>query len=220
MGGINVPYRDAPVPGHPTITMTIDDAVVLLTVLRDVAQADIDPALVELVRRRTRWLEEKVAEPYADSLVEVQLLGLPPQLAMEGQEHFDELSREFLHLSMADESVRHDVPGRLLELSHALRRTFSAYVDENQRRIEEAAARGEAAIDLTYLVPGAAGAAAEGFGRLLEEADAYCAAGAHLLTLTTPPAPLAYRRWYISQFVDQIAGAAPVPFEEWTRHSM
>ena len=195
--------------------MTMDDAVVMLSLLRDVVDADVDPKLAHLLRRRIAWLEAKVAEPYEDALVEVQLLGLPPHLAMAGQEHFDELSREFFHLSRADESVRRDVPGRLLELSQVLRRTFSAYVDDNQRLIEEAAERGDSTIDLTYRLPGAAGPAAEGLGQLLEEADRYCSAGEHLLTLRTPAEPRAYRRWYISQFVDQVAGAAPVPFADW-----
>jgi hypothetical protein len=103
----------------------------------------------------------------------------------------------------------------LLELSQVLRRDFSAYVDDNQRLIEEAAARGDTAIDLTYRVPGAAGPAAEGLGRLLEEADAYCSAGDHLLTLRTPPGPLFYRQWYIAQLVEQIAGSSPMSFSEW-----
>lgn len=148
-------------------------------------------------------------------LVEVRILGLPVALAREGQEHFDELSREFLHLANSDEAIRRDVPGRLLALSEDLRTRFSSFTSENERLLDEAAARGEESVDLTYLVPREAGPAAAALADLLDEADRYCAAGTYLLTLTTPPGALLYRRWYIGQFVDQIEGADPVPFAAW-----
>ena len=152
----------------------------------------------------------------ANGLVEVQLRGLPPQLARNASEHFAELSREFLHLANADEAVRRDVPGRLLALSDALRAQFAQFTDANQALLEEAADRGDETIDLTYLVPPEAGPAAAELAGLLDEADRYCEKGDYLLTLKTPPEALAYRRWYISQFVDQIAGAEPVAFADWS----
>jgi hypothetical protein len=148
-------------------------------------------------------------------LVAVRILGLPIALAREGQEHFDELSREFLHLANSDEEVRRDVPGRLLALSDDLRSRFSSFTTENERLLDEAADRGEETVDLTYHVPAEAGPAAAALGDLLDEADRYCAAGTYLLTMTTPPGTLRYRRWYIRQFVDQIAGADPVPYAAW-----
>ena len=121
----------------------------------------------------------------------------------------------FLHLSRADKSVRPDVAGRLIELSQVLRRSFSTYVDDNQWLIDEAAGRGDLAIDLTDRVPPAAAPAAKGLDQLFEEADTYCSTGKHLLTLGTPTGPRDYRRWFISQFVDQVAAAAPVSFSDW-----
>lgn len=148
-------------------------------------------------------------------LVDVRVVGLPVALAREAQEHFDELSREFLHLANSDEALRHDVPGRLLALSDDLRMRFSAFTNDNERLLDEATERGEETIDLIYQVPHEAGPAAAELADLLDEADRYCAAGTYLLTLTTPPGALAYRRWYILQFVDQVAGAEPVPFAAW-----
>lgn len=150
-----------------------------------------------------------------DELTTVRLLGLPLALAVEAQEHFDELSREFLHLANADDEVRRDVPGRLVELSNHLRSRFSSFTSENQRRMDEAAARGDETIDLTYHVPKEAAPAALQLADLLDEADRYCSSGEYLLTLTTPPDALRYRRWYLAQFVDQIGGAPPVPFSDW-----
>ena len=152
-----------------------------------------------------------------DGLVEVRILGLPLQLAQEGQEHFDELSREFLHLANSDESIRRDVPGRLLALSDDLRARFSGFTDSNTALIDEATERGDESIDLTFHVPPEAGPAAAELATLLDEADEYCRKGSYLLTLQTPPGALRYREWYISQFVDQIAGAAPVSFPDWER---
>jgi hypothetical protein len=155
----------------------------------------------------------------ADGLVEVQVLGLPLHLAREGQEHFDELTREFLHLANSDESVRRDVPGRLLALSDDLRARFAAFTDSNTALIDEATERGDERIDLTFHVPAEAGPAAAQLAALLDEADDYCRRGSYLLTLQTPPGALRYRQWYIAQFVDQIAGSPPVPFPEWdARH--
>jgi hypothetical protein len=71
-------------------------------------------------------------------LVEVRIIGLPVQIADEASEHFAELSREFLHLANADEDVRRDVPGQLLELSDALRERFSSLTEANEERLAAA----------------------------------------------------------------------------------
>ncbi len=49
----------------------------------------------------------------------------------------------------------------------------------------------------------------------MDEADDYCRAGQHLLTLVTPPEALAFRRWYLGEFVRQIAGEQPRPWTDW-----
>jgi hypothetical protein len=150
-----------------------------------------------------------------EELVEVRILGLPVGLAREAQEHFDELSREFLHLANADGAVRQDVPGRLLRLSDDLRQRFSGFTTENERLLGEATARDQDRLDLTYHVPREAGAAAAQLLELLDEAHRYCAAGTYLLTMTTPPGALDYRQWYVGQFVEQIEGAEPMSFDDW-----
>lgn len=151
----------------------------------------------------------------SDDLVTVRILGLPVPLLVASQEHFDELSREFLHLANADEAVRDEVPGRLLALSDELRARFSAFTQANEQLLDEAALRGDDRIDLVYEVPAEAGPYAAQLGELLDEADRYCAAGEYLLTLTTPPAQLRYRQWYLEQFIGQIAGAPPVSYDDW-----
>jgi hypothetical protein len=48
---------------------------------------------------------------------------------------------------------------------------------------------------------------------MLDDADEYCREGRHLLTLATPPDLLAYRRWYLQQFVDQARGRPATPWD-------
>jgi hypothetical protein len=150
-----------------------------------------------------------------EDLIEVHIIGLPPLLARETSQHFDELSREFLHLANSDEAVREDVPGRLLALSDDLRSRFAGFGDANTEAMEAAADRGDASIDMIYRLPRAAGEAAAELDRLLDEADRYCESGDYLLTLKTPPDALLYRRWYLAQFAEQIAGEPPLSFSAW-----
>ena len=151
-----------------------------------------------------------------EPLITVRLLGVPTANAVGARQHFEELSREFFLLAESDESVRHDVPGRLLQLSDDLRRRFGAFSSDNDALLDDAAERGEPTIDLTLAIPRDAGQAAVDLEAMLDEVDAYCSAGDYLLTLRTPPAVLTYRRWYLRQIIDQIDGAAPIPFTEWT----
>ncbi len=152
-----------------------------------------------------------------DGLVEVRILGLPPLVARQAREWFDGLSREFLHLANSDEALRRDVPGRLLALSDDLRARFSGFTDANSELVEEAAERGDPTIDLVFRVPPEAGPAAVELADLLDEADRYCAQGQYLLALAAPPEAVAYRKWYVCQFVDQINGGQPVSFDDWRR---
>jgi hypothetical protein len=151
----------------------------------------------------------------SDELVEIRILGLPVAVAVEAQEHFAELSREFLHLANADEEVRRDVPGRLLALSEQLRARFAGFTEANAQLLDDAAVDQLDSIDLTYRLPAEVGPAAEQLGELLDLADRYCESGEYLLTLTTPPRALAYRTWYLQQFIGQCAGERPESYADW-----
>jgi anti-anti-sigma factor len=71
---------------------------------------------------------------------------------------------------------------------------------------------GRPAIDLHFDVPVEAGAGATVLRELYDEADEYCRAGEHLLTLATPPEGVLYRQWFCEEFASQIAGAEPRPW--------
>jgi hypothetical protein len=66
-----------------------------------------------------------------------------------------------------------------------------------------------------YQVPAAASEASLRLQEILDEADAYCLAGTHLLTLATPPDLTRFRRWFLEEFINQLAGAAPVPYPDY-----
>lgn len=150
-------------------------------------------------------------------LVSVRLLELPLDLQSRSQEHSDELTRE---MTLVAEQMRQQgdsggLPLRLVELIATLTEQYSMFTLEQEQQIAAALRAGQETIDLDYRVPASAAEAATAVGAIFDEADDYCQAGQHLLTLATPPELVAYRKWYLQQFVDQIAGAEPVP---WPRY--
>ena len=93
-----------------------------------------------------------------------------------------------------------------------LQREFGGFTTEQEDAFDEALRAGVPTIDLTFRVPPTVAEAAVAIGEMLDEADEYCREGRHLLTLATPPDLVAYRRWYLQQFVDQVAGHPPAPW--------
>ena len=70
-------------------------------------------------------------------------------------------------------------------------------------------------VDLVYEVPPEIVDACQNLLALLDEADDYCLAGEHLVTLTSPPEVRAYREWFLREFIEQVAGRPPTP---WSQH--
>jgi hypothetical protein len=138
-------------------------------------------------------------------LIPVHILGLPLDVYQRAAEHSDELLREFALIN--EESSEH-VPARLLKLIDELNARFGAFTEGPRTTLQEALAQGDHAIDLRYEVPPEAGDAATRLGALLDEADDFCRSG-DLLTLATASEGLAFRRWFLDEFVSQIAGRPP-----------
>ncbi|MEX2659958.1 MAG: hypothetical protein WD232_09685 [Acidimicrobiales bacterium] len=148
-----------------------------------------------------------------EGLVDVHLLGLPLAIHQAAEEHRDELRREFalLRLQDADLSAA-DVPVRLLDLMDSLEARFSRFAESTRLEIEEAVERGEETVDVVFRVPSGVKSGITQLGQLLDEADDYCRRGGSLLTLQAPPEALAYRRWYLDQFIRQIDGDPAIPW--------
>lgn len=151
----------------------------------------------------------------------VRLLDLPLDLHERAQAHTDGLLREFrLLLDRSGDGA--DVPERLLRLVHDLERQYANVSEEQEQIVEDALGRGELVLpELVFTVPPDVAGACTALMAMLDEADAYCTSGRHLLMLTTPPPLVAYRTWYLLEFVHQLAGEAPVPWPEsvWARQA-
>jgi hypothetical protein len=145
-------------------------------------------------------------------LVKVKIVGLPLDAYQEAAQHTDGLMREFALIRDPSTDGAPDVPRRLLDLVERLGQQFQGFTGDQEAALAAAVARGVTSIDLEYLVPAAARDAAVALGQMLDEADEYCRRGGALLTLATPPRALAFRRWFLDQFVRQIDGQAPEPW--------
>jgi hypothetical protein len=143
----------------------------------------------------------------ADRLVRVELLALPVQLHRATTEHLDGLVRE-LQLLAVDPT---DTPTRLVTLGRRLRRQSQPVMGIITTEANDAAARGEDAVDLAHDVPTEASELCRTVGDLLDEAERYCRDGG-LLTLAAAPAMSAYRSWFLGEFVRQVDGGDPVPW--------
>jgi len=149
-------------------------------------------------------------------LHEVHLLRLPVAIHAQAQEHGAELLREMylLSLQLGQESAHH-VPVRLTELVDVLGNQFGGLTTAQELRLEAAIADSLDEIDLTYNLPVEVGVASSALGALLDEADVFCLQGQHLLTLATPEPSVRYRRWYLGEFIDQLAGKAPTSWPDY-----
>jgi len=146
-----------------------------------------------------------------DAPVPVHLRGLPVPLHVEAARHMDALRRELDLIRHRDEDVR-SVPHRLQALIDELTAEFGPMGEQPVAALEAAVERGDATVDLTYHVPPAAAEGARRLAAMLDEVDDYCRARGYLLTVVTPPASVAYRRWFLGEFVAQLAGAPPTPW--------
>lgn len=143
----------------------------------------------------------------SDPLVTVVLLGIPVGLHRRAAEHQQTLRRELALVAAGPEA---EAGARLEAVSGAVRDRFASFTAAQAAALEDAP--DGAVIDLAYEVPPDAADAAERLGALLDEVDVLCRRG-ELVSLSTPPDLVAYRRWFLGAFVDQIReDREPVPW--------
>ncbi|MEO6713951.1 MAG: ATP-binding protein [Mycobacteriales bacterium] len=158
-------------------------------------------------------LARKAAGTATDGLVTARILRLPLKLHARAQQHSEELDREFALIAEQAKQEPGSVPDRLLGLSATMSARYAGFTEEQKALIDAAIEAGDSVLDeLTCTLPRRAGGAAEQAGRILDDADELCRQG-RLLALATPPEVLAYRQWYLAEFVAQAAGAAPTPWQ-------
>jgi hypothetical protein len=155
----------------------------------------------------------------ATDLVDIHLLQLPVPLWARSQEQHDALMREFALMAVPSEEgerARH-VPTRLIELIDTLTADFEGVSTAQEQELYAAVDSGVAVLDQVYRVPPAAAAASRALGEMLDETDAFCRQGRHLLTLAADDEVVRFRWWYLDQFIDQVEGKAPVAWPDYTR---
>ncbi len=150
-----------------------------------------------------------------DDLVTVRLLDVPVPLRFQAAEHGEGLVREMTLLMNGDPDTSR-VPARLVELAGEVTNKYVPFTEAQVAALEEAFARGVDVVpELVYRVPPSAVEMARRLLEILSEADDYCRAGEHLLTLATPPDVAAFRAWMLGEFERQVAGEPPVPWPEF-----
>jgi hypothetical protein len=154
------------------------------------------------------------ATPASTQLHRIVVQGLPVPVHARAAEHQAELQREFQLILIGSQEHDVDVPKRLFDLIEIVNAQFEAFSTAQNQRLDEAVERGEDTIDLEYQLPEAVKPACISLNRMLDECDDYCRRGESLLTLATPPKALAYRRWFLGEFVAQVDGAAPLPWAQ------
>jgi hypothetical protein len=152
--------------------------------------------------------------PAAEPVKEVRIIGVPLDVYRAAAEHFDELKREFALLRMEDD-VAESIPNRLLEVSEQLSTRYGGFTSSPNEERDRALRRGDDSVDLVYNVPVSVRDACVQLETLLEEADEFCRAGEHLLTLAAAPEVISFRRWFLREFVRQINGEDPTSWADY-----
>lgn len=148
-----------------------------------------------------------------DTFVHVHLLGLPLQARTGFSQHLQDLARELslIRIGTRDRPGT-SLPPRLLEIAAELDTTYAAFRAAPDAAVGAALAAGADHCDVTYTVPPTAGAFLRRLGDVLEEADDYCRAERHLLSLPASEEVVAYRRWMVAEATRQLAGEDPRPW--------
>lgn len=144
---------------------------------------------------------------------QVTLVDFPLQVGIRARQHSEALMREFAIIAMGGDD-RADVPKRLLELSQLHRERYSGMNPDADDRVDAAIARGEEFISLTVDVPVRLKQDTIDLGRVLIEVDAYCRDG-DLLTVQPSPEIRKFWIWFLTEFVNQLSGEAPVSWREY-----
>jgi hypothetical protein len=166
------------------------------------------------VTEDTRSILGRYTPPADNDNVPVTLLNFPLQVFAHARQHHDELLREFALLAMRPPEDRpgHAVPVQLLTLIDSLGGRFGGVGDRTDRLRDEALARGDASMDLTYSVPRQVGPALAELHELMEQADQFCR-DEQLLTVAATPVERRFRAWFIAEFTAQAQGERPTAWD-------
>lgn len=152
-------------------------------------------------------------------LIEVRLLSIDLVELHDAEAHHDELFREFALIAGGEPSPGHELPTRLLTVVEELTTRYSGFVSGPQADLAAATERGDQQVDIVFQVPPDMGQAVSRFSELLTAADDHCRQG-DLLTLAPSPEAVAFRNWYLGEFVAQSRGSDPTPWPEYRARAL
>lgn len=152
---------------------------------------------------------------------------VPTDLLLDAKRHVDNLVREFTLASRGAASGESGtIPPRLATLITVVNTRFAEPREAIRRQALAAAAAGLPRTTLQLTLPLTTADAAEEYLAALDQADEYARA-ARLLTVETPPAHWAFRRWYLTSLIAQLRAAGrgeppppPPSFEEFLLHAL
>jgi hypothetical protein len=140
---------------------------------------------------------------------------MPIALFLRAREHHDELIREFtlmaIRSSAGPDGSGPALPPRLRELVDILGRRFGASTSRADMERDAAIERGDATVDLTYHVPASLADDLKMLTQLMDDADDFCR-NETLLTLPRDASMVAFGHWYNNEFLRQIDGLPPTPW--------
>lgn len=152
---------------------------------------------------------ETPSEPAADEM-RIDVLGVPLRSFVEFQRHYRELRREVRLLALAHETdypLAKDLSDLFGSLENDLREGIGADA------IADALDSGAATTDLRVAMPRHTAATIGRFIELLDLADAFCREE-RLLSLARTPHQQHFQRWFLSEFVRQEGGEAPLAWHD------
>ena len=147
--------------------------------------------------------------PSPDDL-RIDIVGVPLRMYLEFQRHYRELRREVRLLSLAHETD-YPLAKDLSELFGSLERDLRDGIGADQ--IDEAMASGAGSADLHVAMPRETAATIGRFIELLDLADAFCREK-RLLSLARTAEQQRFQRWFLSEFVRQERGEAPLAWQD------
>lgn len=146
-----------------------------------------------------------------ETLHTVRLVRVPVRVMEAGRRHHEELMHEFAVLAVS-EDLSDDVPQRMLDLIDTLGRRYGSANEPRNAAVDEAIARGDDTIDLTYEVPNHVVEAADKLATLMAEADEFCQRE-QMLTLQRSEVVRDFSAWYLDEFRRQVLGEPPQPWD-------
>ncbi|MHB1929357.1 MAG: GAF domain-containing protein [Acidimicrobiales bacterium] len=153
------------------------------------------------------WADEWPEEPPQLARYQVELGDVPVDFLLAAKAHVDNLVRELTLASAgAAAGMTARIPPGLAQLVESVVNRFAEARLAIKRQALAAAREQLPRVTLRLSLTADAADAAEEYLAGLDEADAYCRA-ARLLTLASPPTHRLFRRWYITELVQQLRDA-------------